>query len=104
MTSTRQTPAAAPLLHRVAEKARDPIPFTLDGVACTALAGDTVLTAVLTHAGQLRRNEFSGAPRAGFCMMGACQDCWVQTGEGARLRACSTFVQAGMSLVTEAAA
>jgi len=103
MTSTRQTPAAAPLLHRVAETARDQIPFTLDGVACTALAGDTVLTAVLTHAGQLRRNEFSGAPRAGFCMMGACQDCWVRTGDGARLRACSTFVAAGMCLVTEVA-
>ena len=101
MTSTRQSPPAVPLLHRLAEKARDPIAFTLDGVACTALAGDTVLTAVLTHAGQLRRNEFSGAPRAGFCMMGACQDCWVQTADGARLRACSTFVQAGMRLVTE---
>jgi predicted molibdopterin-dependent oxidoreductase YjgC len=104
MTSARPIAAAAPLLRRVAETARDPIPFTLDGVPCTALAGDTVLTAVLTHAGQLRRNEFSGAPRAGFCMMGACQDCWVQTGEGARLRACSTFVQAGMCLVTEVAA
>jgi predicted molibdopterin-dependent oxidoreductase YjgC len=104
MTSARPIAAAAPLLRRVAETAREPIPFTLDGVPCTALAGDTVLTAVLTHAGQLRRNEFSGAPRAGFCMMGACQDCWVQTGEGARLRACSTFVQAGMSLVIEVGA
>ena len=100
MTSTRKAPAAAPLLHRVAETARDPIPFTLDGVACTALAGDTVLTAVLTHAGQLRRNEFSGAPRAGFCMMGACQDCWIATDEGERLRACSTFIAPGMALVT----
>ncbi|MDR6537061.1 (2Fe-2S)-binding protein [Variovorax soli] len=94
---------SAPLLHRVAETGRAEISFTLDGVPCTALAGDTVLTAVLTHAGRLRRNEFSGAPRAGFCMMGACQDCWVQTAEGARLRACSTFVQDGMSLVTEGA-
>ena len=77
---------------------RDPIAFTLDGVACTALAGDTVLTAVLTHAGQLRRNEFSGAPRAGFCMMGACQDCWMQLEDGSRLRACSTFIEPGMRL------
>ena len=101
MSSTTKKPS--PLLHRVAETARAEIPFTLDGVPRTALAGDTVLTAVLTHAGQLRRKEFSGAPRAGFCMMGACQDCWVQTAEGARLRACSTFVQAGMRLVTEVA-
>ena len=93
----------APLLRRLAETGRAEVPFVLDGVPRTALAGDTVLTAVLTHTGQLRRNEFSGAPRAGFCMMGACQDCWVRTGDGARLRACSTFVAAGMCLVTEVA-
>jgi hypothetical protein len=89
-----------PLLHRVAETGRAEVPFVLDGVPCTALAGDTVLTAVLTHTAQLRHNEFGGAPRAGFCMMGACQDCWVQTVDGARLQACLTFVQPGMSLIT----
>ena len=93
-------PLHQPLLHRVAETGRAAVPFTLDGEPASALAGDTVLTAVLTHTGQLRRNEFSGAPRAGFCLMGACQDCWVQTSEGSRLRACSTFVQPGMSLLT----
>ncbi|MDM0055272.1 (2Fe-2S)-binding protein [Variovorax fucosicus] len=92
--------AVQPLLRRLAETGRAEVPFVLDGVPRTALAGDTVLTAVLTHTGQLRRNEFSGAPRAGFCMMGACQDCWVRTVDGERLRACSTFVQPGMSLVT----
>jgi predicted molibdopterin-dependent oxidoreductase YjgC len=39
-------------------------------------------------------------PRAGFCMMGACQDCWIATAEGERLRACSTFIAPGMALVT----
>lgn len=92
--------AIQPLLHRLAEADRAEVVFVLDGVPRTALAGDTVLTAVLTHAAQLRCNEFSAEPRAGFCLMGACQDCWVQTSEGARLRACSTFVQPGMSLVT----
>lgn len=92
--------AVQALLHRLAETDRAEVPFVLDGVPRTALAGDTVLTAVLTHTAQLRRNEFSGAPRAGFCMMGACQDCWMQTADGARLRACSTFVQPGMSLIT----
>jgi predicted molibdopterin-dependent oxidoreductase YjgC len=90
----------APLLRRLAETGRAEVPFVLDGVPRTALAGDTVLTAVLTLTGQLRRNEFSAEPLAGFCMMGACQDCWVQTAEGARLRACSTFLQPGMSLLT----
>lgn len=94
------TPSRA-LLHRVAETGRAVVPFTLDGRPASALAGDTVLTAVLTLSGQLRRNEFSGAPRAGFCMMGACQDCWIRTADGGRLRACSTFIQPGMALVTE---
>ncbi|MBT2301684.1 (2Fe-2S)-binding protein [Variovorax paradoxus] len=88
------------LLHRVAEAGRAAVAFTLDGQPAHAMAGDTVLTAVLTQCSQLRRNEFSGAPRAGFCMMGACQDCWILTADGARLRACSTFIEPGMALLT----
>ncbi|GKS97789.1 (2Fe-2S)-binding protein [Acidovorax sp. SUPP3434] len=91
---------SAALMHRVAETHRAPVPFTLDGEPATALQGDTVLTAILTHRARLRRNEFSHEPRAGFCLMGACQDCWVQTAAGERLRACSTFVVAGMALTT----
>ncbi|CAN5608980.1 (2Fe-2S)-binding protein [soil metagenome] len=89
-----------PLLRRVAEKDREAVAFTIDGQPAQALVGDTVLTAVLTQCGQLRRNEFSDAPRAGFCLMGACQDCWIATEEGARLRACSTFIAPGMALRT----
>ena len=92
---------ASPLLHRVAETARQAVPFVLDGQPASALTGDTVLTAILTQKAQLRRNEFSHEPRAGFCMMGACQDCWVQTEGGERLRACSTFIQPGMALCTQ---
>ena len=92
--------AARPLLRRVAETQRATVAFTLDGRPAQALEGDTVLTAVLTQGAQLRRNEFSHAPRAGFCLMGACQDCWIATEDGARLRACSTFIAPGMALVT----
>ncbi len=95
------TKPSSALLHRVAEQAgREAVHFTLDGAPASALAGDTVLTAVLTQCGQLRRNEFSGLPRAGFCMMGACQDCWISKDDGERLRACSTFIAPGMALVT----
>jgi predicted molibdopterin-dependent oxidoreductase YjgC len=90
-----------PLLRRIAETQRAPVSFTLDGRPVQALEGDTVLTAVLTQSAQLRRNEFSGEPRAGFCMMGACQDCWIATADGARLRACSTFIAPGMALLSE---
>ncbi len=92
------------LLKRLAETDRARVGFTLDGHPRTALAGDTVLTAVLTQAAQLRRSEFSGEPRAGFCLMGACQDCWVETEAGERFRSCGTFIEEGMRLVTGAKA
>ena len=90
------------MFQRLAEAHRAPVAFTLDGHAVSALAGDTVLTAVLTQGQQLRRSEFSGEPRAGFCLMGACQDCWITTESGERLRACSTFIEPGMRLLTRA--
>jgi predicted molibdopterin-dependent oxidoreductase YjgC len=89
-----------PLLHRIARMDKTAIPFTLDGVACEGRAGDTVLTAILCSAERLRQSEFSGALRAGFCQMGACQDCWVQCEGGERLRACSTLLTEGMRIVT----
>ena len=59
-----------------------------------------VLTAILTQAERLRLSEFSASPRAGFCQMGACQDCWVVLESGERLRACSTALAAGMRILT----
>ena len=88
------------LLKRLARQGLPTIPFTLDGVPCQGRAGDTVLTAVLTLTDQLRLSEFSGLPRAGFCHMGACQDCWILTSDGGRIRACSTRLEAGMDLRT----
>ncbi|MDD0816435.1 (2Fe-2S)-binding protein [Curvibacter sp. HBC28] len=88
------------LLHRVTELAREPVPMRVDGQAITALAGDTVLTAMLTHGAVLRQSDFSLEPRAGFCLMGACQDCWVGTEDGQRLRACATPVSPGLSVLT----
>ena len=91
-----------PQFVRVAEQGRAPVAFVLDGRSVSALAGDTVLTAILLEAKRVRDSEFSGAPRAGFCLMGACQDCWVRTEDGVRIRACSTLVEAGMRIVTRA--
>lgn len=88
---------------RLAETQRDPLSFFIDGSQATALQGDTVLTAVLMHQRRVRESEFSGAPRAGFCLIGACQDCWMRTEDGTRLRACSTLVSAGMRVVTRLA-
>ena len=89
-----------PLLQRIAGAAREAIEFELNGQRCSALEGDTVLTAVLTHAAKLRESELGGAARAGFCLMGACQDCWVQLADGERLRACTTIIEPGMRVRT----
>ncbi len=94
----------APLLVRLPGNTRRAVPFTLDGQPCTGLEGDTVLTAVLTAAARLRMHEASGLPHAGFCAMGACQDCWMDTAGGERLRACTTQLAPGMRLLTQRAA
>ncbi len=88
------------LLKRLSRQQLPSIAFTLNGQACSGRAGDTVLTAILTQADQLRLSDFSGTPRAGFCQMGACQDCWVTTADGTRIRACSTPLEPGMRLRT----
>ena len=88
------------ILQRLDGATRESIAFDLNGRTCSALEGDTVLTAILTQSERLRVAEFSGAPRAGFCLMGACQDCWVQLVDGERLRACTTFVEPGMRIRT----
>lgn len=92
--------AAGGQFQRVGEQSRPAVTFFLDGRPASALLGDTVLTAVLTQAGSVRRNEFSQQPRAGFCVMGACQDCWMKTADGQTVRACSTMVSQGMQLLS----
>jgi len=87
-------------LVRLGETQRVEVPITIDGRAAAALDGDTVLTAVLVNGGSLGRRDFADLPRAGFCLMGACQDCWVWTPAGERLRACTTSVAAGMEIRT----
>ncbi|KAA6176112.1 (2Fe-2S)-binding protein [Pseudomonas veronii] len=83
------------LFKRLAEIARPAVAFTLDGQPATGLRGDTLLTAVLTCAEHLRGSDFSAERRAGFCLMGACQDCWVRLEDGRRVRACSTLLEEG---------
>ena len=95
------TVKSAPQFVRLADKERARIPFVLDGAPAEALAGDTLLTAILMQQRHVRHSEFSGQPRAGFCLIGACQDCWVRDENGKRMRACSTRVEANMRVVTE---
>jgi hypothetical protein len=96
---TQAHPKPAGLWVRLSEKQREPLTFFLNGEPCQALVGDTIMTALLTQSRGLRRADPSDAVRAGFCVMGACQDCWVATEEGARLRSCLTLIEPGMLLV-----
>lgn len=93
---------AGALLHRLLDRQAPRIPIRIDGVVAEAFEGESLLVAMLSHGAQLRRHEVDGAPRAGFCLMGACQDCWVWLPDGSRLRACTTRVAAGMELLTAA--
>lgn len=86
---------------RLAEADRHPVEITIDGRRATALRGDTVLTVLLVEGGHVRRSEFGDGVRAGFCLMGACQDCWVWTADGQRIRACTTEIVEGMHILTE---
>ena len=83
------------LFKRLSETQRPALAFTLDGQPASGLLGDTLLTAVLTCAEHLRGSDFSAERRAGFCLMGACQDCWVRLEDGRRVRACSTLLEEG---------
>ncbi|MBH1965857.1 MAG: (2Fe-2S)-binding protein [Comamonadaceae bacterium] len=87
-------------LVRVAEAGRSPVGITIDGLPVQVMEDDTVLTAILTQQTRLRDNEFGGGPRAGFCLMGACQECWVWQADGTRLRACSVLVSEGLAVFT----
>lgn len=86
--------------RRLAETERATVELTVDGQTIAALAGDTLMVAILANGAALRDSEFGDGRRAGFCLMGACQDCWVWTTDGDRLRACSTEVSAGLSIST----
>ncbi len=86
---------------RLAETQRQTFSITVDGIPRQAAVGDTLMVALLTSVKALRDSEFGDGRRAGFCLMGACQDCWVWTGTGERVRACSTAAEPGMSIVTQ---
>jgi hypothetical protein len=86
--------------QRLADGRRTEIEISIDGDRVRVLQGDTLLTAILLHHDHLRLSEIGEEPRAGFCLMGACQDCWVSDSDGRRLRACTTYVKPGIAIVT----
>ena len=90
-----------PRAKRLSELDREVVSLHVDGTAVKALAGDTILTAILLGTGQTGTDAFNHTKQSGFCLMGACQSCWVWTAEGQRLRACDTQVQEGFQFFTD---
>ena len=86
---------------RLVEQDRQTVTIYINGDVIEALEGDTLLVAILSAQNHLRQSEFGDGNRAGFCLMGSCQDCWVRTEDGERIKACSTSITPNMRILTE---
>lgn len=93
-------PTAEGRFIRAVPRDAERVRFTIDGRPAEAWSGDSLLAAILVTQPSLRQHEFDGGARGGFCLMGACQDCWVWSEKGERLRACTTPVAPGMAILT----
>ena len=90
-----------PILFRIKNNDRKKININIENIEHEVYEGDTLMTAILVFHNKLNNGEFGKVGRAGFCFMGACQDCWVKTNDGEYLQACTTFVKDGMSIIID---
>jgi predicted molibdopterin-dependent oxidoreductase YjgC len=89
------------MFRRLNEASRPALSIRIDGVAVAAREGDSVAAAMLA-AGQTvsRTTPASGAPRAPFCMMGACFECLVTIDGVGNRQGCMIAVRDGMRIET----
>jgi len=86
------------MFKRLEGAATPEIVFSFDGVSVAAVEGESVAAALLAGGiSSLRNTPVSGAPRAPYCMMGACYDCLVEV-EGRAVQACMTPVRDGLKV------
>ena len=79
------------------------ISFRIDDEPAEAIEGESLLAAILCHRDSLPGAGVHGA-RAGFCLMGACQECWVQVEGMGPVRTCTTPVGEGMRVAAHRSA
>ena len=90
------------MFRRLHEDAGTAVRITVDGREVQARVGDSVAAAMLAAGlDACRTTPVSGAPRAPYCMMGACFDCLVTIdGVGSR-QGCMVAVREGMAIATQ---
>ena len=91
------------MFQRLPDTGDATLAVTLDGKPALARPGDTV-AATLFAAGldHCRTTPVSGAPRAPYCMMGACFDCLVEIDGQPNRQSCLVAVAEGMQVKTQA--
>jgi predicted molibdopterin-dependent oxidoreductase YjgC len=90
------------MFARLPDLAGAGVPVTIDGAPFMARAGDTVAAALLAAGLRAcRTTPLSNAPRAPFCMMGACFECLVEVDGRANQQACLVLVAPGMRVETQ---
>jgi predicted molibdopterin-dependent oxidoreductase YjgC len=89
------------MFRRLIEASRPALTILIDGASVQAQEGDSVAAAMLA-AGHLisRKSPVSGAPRAPFCLMGACFECLVTIDGVGNRQGCMISVRDGMRIET----
>src|SRR5712692_2910284 len=89
------------MFRRLIEASRPALTIVIDGVCAQAQEGDSVAAAMLA-AGHVisRTTPVSGAPRAPFCLMGACFECLVTIDGVGNRQGCMIAVRDGMRIET----
>ncbi|MET3803344.1 putative molibdopterin-dependent oxidoreductase YjgC [Nakamurella sp. UYEF19] len=78
------------------------IQFSFDGVALTAVEGQSIGAALIAAGHRSwRTTRINGAPRGIFCGIGICFDCLVTVNGRPSRRACLIDVQPGDVVVTQ---
>lgn len=78
--------------------AQDLVPVTFDGTVLMLPEGANLAASLLAAGVDVFRvTPVSNAPRAPYCMMGACFDCLIEQ-SGSNRQACMMRVQAGLEI------
>ena len=85
------------MFDRVDGPSGEVVRFQFDGKTISALAHDSVASAILaTGASLTRHTAVSGIERGPYCMMGVCFDCLIEIDGVGNRQACMVPVREGM--------